>query len=347
VLSSPSRLRSILPRRAPFSDEFSALLWRVLVALGAFHLVYQLGVMAPEIWERTDRFRDVVVYFDAATRLKNGLAVYQLWPDYGVQLTPFRFFYTPPFLLLVRPLAELPFVWFARFWLLLMLGAMWIYSFCLSKLATGKWDWKAALVFGMVINLGLHGWITIALGQAEPIMWLLFGLALTTRNRAGWLALATLVKVHPVWSLCLALHDGKKAAWKSALLFAFPVIAASFWLAGAGNWVSWWPATRPVASQGTFNTDNWSIPFAGLRIAHALGAIPASGTLPPLARFYLSACAVAGPLGAMVLARKLSPNLRLSLVACAAILCAPLCWSLYMPLLLMPLAIWIGERRES
>jgi len=313
--------------------------------LGALHLVYQLGVMAPEVWERTDRFRDVVVYFDAATRLKNGVDVYQPWPNYGVQLTPFRFFYTPPFLLLVRPLAELPFVWFARLWLLLMLGAMWVYSFCLAKLATQKWDWKAALVFGMVIDLGLHGWITIALGQAEPIMWLLFGLALTTRNRAGWLALATLVKVHPVWSLGLALHEGKRAAWKSALLFALPVIAASFWLAGAHNWVRWWPATQPVASQGTFNTDNWSIPFAGIRLAHALGIVPNSGTLPPLARFYLSACAVAGPLGAMVAARKLSPNLRLSLVACAAILCAPLCWSLYMPLLLLPLAVWVGERR--
>lgn len=347
MLLSPSRPRSISPRRAPFSSGFFVLLWYVIVGLGLFHAFYLFRHMVPEIWSRTDRNRDVVVYFDAATRLKNGLAVYQPWPNYGVQLTPFRFFYTPPFLLLVRPLAELPFVWFARVWLLLMLGAMWVYSFCLSKLATGRWDWKAALVFGMVIDLGLHGWITIALGQAEPIMWLLFGLALTTRNRAGWLALATLVKVHPLWSLGLALHDGRKAAWKSALLFALPVIAASFWLAGTHNWARWWPSAQPVASQGTFNTDNWSLPFAGLRLAHALGALPARGTLPLGARLYLSACAVAGPLGAMVLARKLSPNLRLSLVACAAILCAPLCWSLYMPLLLLPLAVWIGERNKD
>jgi len=345
VIPSPPRSRAILPRRAPFSDGFFVLLWRVVVALGALHVVYLFGVMVPAIWSRTDRFRDVVVYFDAAMRLKNGVAVYQPWPDYGVQLTPFRFFYTPPFLLLTRPLAELGFVQFARAWLILMLAALWIYAACLSKLATGKWDWKAALVFGMVINVALRGWFTLALGQAEPIMWLLFGLALTTRSRAGWLALATLVKVHPIWALALALWNGKAAAWKSALAFALPVVALSFWLAGTRNWMMWWPSTQPVASQGTFNPDNWSLSFFGLRIAHRLGALADAGTLPPLARLYLSVFAVTGPLLMAFWTRKLSPELRLCLVACAAIVCAPLCWTVYFPLFLLPLAVWIGERR--
>ncbi|RYG56756.1 DUF2029 domain-containing protein, partial [bacterium] len=271
---------------------------------------------------------------------------YQPWPQYGVEMTPFRFFYSPPFLLLVRPLAGLDFLTFARVWTLILLVPFWVYSFCLSRLATGKWDWKVALLFGMVINMVLRGYATLALGQFEPFMWMLFGLALTTKNRAGWLALATLVKIHPLWALALTLGQEGKSAWKNAALFALPVLFASLWLVGLHNWAMWWPSTQPVASQGTFNADNWSLPFFGLRLLNWAGLLKASGTLPSWAKAYLSLCAIAGPLGVMFWARNYSRDLRLALVACAGVLFAPLCWTLYFPLFLLPIAVLIGERRE-
>ena len=319
------------------------MLWRAGVWLGALHLALQLLLMMPTLWARTDLDRDLIVYYNAALRLAHGQDVYQPWRGYGVQMTPFRFFYSPPFLMLVRPLAGLDFVSFARVWTCLLLVPFWIYAFCLSRLTTGKWDWKAALIFGLAIEF-LRGYAAISLGQFEPWMWMLFGLALTTRSRAGLLALATLVKIHPIWSLCLALSQDKRA-WKSALVFAVPVLLASVWLVGWHNWAMWWPSTSPVASQGTFNGDNWSLSFFGLRLLNWAGFLKASGTLPSWAKAYLSFCALAGPLGAMFAARKMSRELRLSLVACAGALFAPLCWTLYFPLFLLPLSVWLGERR--
>ncbi len=301
--------------------------------------------MMPTLWARTDLDRDLIVYMGAALRLRDGANVYQPWPGYGVEMTPFRFFYSPPFLLMVRPLAELDFLTFARVWTCSLLAPFWIYAFCLSRLATGKWNWKAALVFGMAIEF-LRGYAAIALGQFEPWMWMLFGLALTTKNRAGWLALATLVKIHPIWSLCLAISQDRRA-WKSALGFALPVLLASVWLVGPHNWSMWWPSTSPVASQGTFNADNWSLSFFGLRVLNWAGLLKASGTLPSWAKAYLSGCALAGPLCVMFAARRTSKELRLALVACAGVLFAPLCWTLYFPLFLLPLAVWLGERKGA
>ena len=296
------------------------------------------------MWNRTDRLRDVAVYFDAAVRLKNGLDVYQPWPEYGVQMTPFRFFYAPPFLLLVRPLAGLDFIGFARVWTILLLGAFWIYAACLSKLSTGRWNWKATLVFGMVIDLALRGYATLSLGQFEPFMWMLFGLALTTRHRAGFLALATLVKIHPVWALLLCLRDGKTRVWKDVALFCLPALVLSFWLVGTHNWAMWWPSTQPIASQGTFNSDNWSLSFLVLRALNWFGILANTGSLPASTKIWLSLGAVAGPLLTAYFARLQSRELRLALVACAAIAFAPLCWTLYFPLFLLPLAVWLGER---
>ena len=321
------------------------LLWLAVVALGVIHIASQLFIIVPMILERTDLRRDVIVYYRAAERLHDGVNVYQPWPQYGVQMTPFRFFYSPPFLLLVRPLVGLDALTFARVWTVILLVPFWTYAFCLSRLATGKWDWKSALVFGMVTNIVLRGYATIALGQFEPFMWMMFGLALTTRSRTGWLALATLVKIHPMWSLFLALGQGGKKAWKTAALFAVPVLVLSFMLVGGHNWAMWWPSTQPVASQGTFNSDNWSLSFAVLRLANLAGLLEAHGTLPAWAKGFLSLCVLAGPLGTMYLARNLSPNLRLTLVVCAGVLFSPLCWTLYFPLFLLPLAVWIGERR--
>ena len=325
------------------SPEIVALGRRALAWLCVLHLVAQLGYSLPMELARTDEGRDMDIYYRAAVRLRDGQNLYQPWPEYGVQMTPGRFFYSPAFLLLTRPLAGLSLHDFQRVWLLLMFAAFWVFAACLGRLAAGRWDFRATLLWGAVADVVFLGHNVLSIGQFEPFMWMLFGLALTTKNRAGWLALATLVKIHPLWSLCLALSQDKRA-WKSALLFALPVLAASWWLVGAHNWAMWWPATQPVASQGTFNPFNCSLPFFGLRLLSWGGVLRASGTLPAWAKLWLSGCAVGGPLVAAFWARGRSPELRLSLVACAGVLCAPLCWTAYLPLLLFPLAIWQGEK---
>ena len=340
----PSATRFAFPRRVPrLSAEFGALLHRVLVGLGVFHFVAQLFVWFPMEWARTDHFRDIAVYYDAIQRFAHGGNAYLPWPDYGVQMTPSRFFYSPVFLLLTRPLAGLDYQTFSHVWLCLVFAAFWVYCACLGRLTANRWDWKTTLLYGLVIDTLMEGYTALCLGQFETWMWMLFGLALVSkRSRAGWLAWAALVKIHPVWSLCLALTQDKRA-WKSALLFALPVVAASWILAGTRTWLQWWPATQPVASQGTFHFGNWSWSFFVLRLAWCAGLLKASGALPVWAKMWLAGCAVGAPIGMAYLARKLSPELRLALVACAGVLCAPLCWGFYYPLLLLPFAVWRGE----
>ncbi len=330
-----------------FSPTFLRSLGRVMLGLAIFHLVLQLIYWLPMELGRTDTGRDTTVYFNAALRLKNGLDVYQRWTDFGVEKTPGGFFYSPVFLLITRPLAELPYLPFVRVWMVLIFAASWVYCFCLSRLAMGRWDWKSALIFGLFLDGIFQGHIALSIGQFEPFMWMMFGLALTTKNRAGLLALAALVKIHPVWSLALALGQGGKNAWKNAAIFALPVLAASLWFVGLHNWAMWWPATQPIASQGTFHPGNWSLSFQGLRLLSKFGLLVPVGNLPTWAKAYLSLCGVGAPLGTMFLARKCSPELRLSLVACASILFAPLCWAMYLPLLLLPIAVLIGERRTA
>ena len=342
-----TRVASLRPARGwpRFSPRFGELLGKSVVALAVFHFVAMLLVWFPTEFARTDHFRDIAVYYDAIQRFNHGQNAYELWPDYGVQMTPSHFFYSPVFLLWTRPLAGLSYQNFSHVWLCLVFGAFWVYCACLSRLTTGKWDWKAALVYGLVIDTLMEGYTALCLGQFEPFMWMLFGLALTTRGRAGWLALATLVKIHPIWSLCLALTQNR-SAWKWALATTVPVVALSWCLVGTRAWLMWWPATQPVASQGTFHFGNWSWSFFGLRLMWCAGLLKASGTLPLWAKAYLSLCALGAPLGTAFLARKQSPELRLTLVASAGVLFAPLCWGFYYPLLLLPFAVWQGERRR-
>jgi hypothetical protein len=347
--SAPSSRKSIWQVRP--SPAFVGLFFRIVLVLAILHAVVQVGCFLPlqmsKLWSIPGNGHDMDIYYKAAVRLKQGADIYQPWDNYGPHLVPNRFFYSPPFFLLTRPLVELDYTGFGRVWLVLMMGAFWVYAACLAKLAMGRWNWKGTLVFCMLTNMSFGGNYALNLGQFEPVMWMLLGLALTTKNRAGWLVWATLVKVHPVWSLALALYEGKARAWKQMLLFALPVLLASLWLVGAHNWAMWWPSTGPVAAQGTFFAGNCSFSFFGLRVANYLGWLQATAPLPLWAKAYLSLCAVGAPLGMAFAARKASFELRLALVASVTILFSPLCWSCYYPILLLPAAVWLGERHGS
>ncbi len=338
-----------MPDPAPrprFSPQFRRLLWRSLVALAIFHLAFQLLVWLPENWNRDDRFRDLVVYYDAAMRLKTGLPLYHLWPDYTPAVVPSRFFYPPPFLLLTRPLVELNYLWFGRVWLLIVLAAFWIYAACLARLATGKISWKTVLLAGMCIDL-CQGYVAIGLGNFEPVMWACYGLAFSTRFRAVPLAFAAMMKLHPVWTLALVIkNEGRHALFPAAsvLLAGF---GAGIWLCGLQNSLNWWPATSPVVSQGTFNLANVSLSFALIRVFEAIGTLDAHSPLPVWARVYLSLMALGAPLLTLIFSRKWPLELCYALTASATILFAPLCWMIYLPLLLAPAAIWYRLRAAA
>ncbi len=334
------------PRRG-FSPQFLSLLWRVLTALAIFHLAFQLWWWLPLMWNRAETSTDSHIYYQAAVRLKDGLPLYQPWPEYTPQLLPSRFFYPPPFLLLTRPLASLDFLWFSRVWTLLLMLAFWVYAACLSKMATGKVGWKAVLIAGMCINLCPKGYITMAFGNFETVMWACYGLAFSTRFRTAPLAFAMMMKLHPVWTLLLVLQNGGKRSFFVASSVLIAGIGGGLWICGLQNSLNWWPSTSNVVSQGTFWDGNVSVSFALLRVISALGWNYDGGILPLWAKAYLGIVALAAPLLTIYFSRRKPLELRLALTACATILFAPLCWTMYLPLLLSPAAIWIGARHSD
>ncbi len=335
------------PEKSRLSPEFCRQFGRAILLVAILHLAFQLSIWLPLNWNRTDRDRDLIVYYDAAMRLKNGEALYQLWPGYTPALLPTRFFYPPPFLLLARPLVELPFLWFCRVWYTLLLLGFWTYAATLGKLASGKWSWRPTLIAGLAIGLYPPTYVALGFGNFEPVMWACYGLAFSTRFRAVPLAFAAMMKLHPIWALFLVIQNEGKRAFLSASTILAIGFGLGIWLCGVQNALQWWPATSTVVSQGTFFDGNVSISFAVLRILRLLGWNYAGGPLPVWARAYLSLTALLAPLLTVVLSRKKPLELRLALTASATILFSPLCWTMYIPLLFAPAAIWYRQKTRA
>jgi hypothetical protein len=333
-----------MPKSSALSPAFWKLLGQAVLALAIFHLAYQLLIWAPDNWMRQDSYRDFTVYYRAAMRLKNGLPLYQLWPNYTPGDYPSRFFYPPPFLLLARPLVELNYLWFGRVWTSGLILAFWVYAVSLAKLATGKADWRSVLIAGLCIELCPRGFAAMGYGNFEPVVWACYGVALSTGVRAAPLAFAAMMKLHPVWVLAMVIQrEGSKALLTALTILAFG-FGAGIWVCGWDNSLQWWPATSPVVSQGTFLPDNVSLSFLLIRVFHALGVIHTNAPLPTWAKAYLSLMTLGAPLAMMYGTRKLPDELRYALVASVTILSAPLCWSIYLPLLLAPAAIYWRHR---
>jgi hypothetical protein len=311
-----------------------------------------LSLWLPQNWNRTDDLRDTPIYYDALRRVLEGLPLYQPWPGYGPDQFLDRYFYPPPFAAFFAPLGQLSPQVFSNLWYLLLLAAFWIYAWCLARLACRRVSAFKVLAAGLLLWLFPFGRLALTYGNAEPFVWALFGLALTSnaKGRGIALSIAALIKIHPLLTLLVAWRrEGKAVALPAAI-----TLAAGFLLSvlvfGIGAYRGWWAAVPPVVGQGSFNHANFSLSFAGLRLARELGWQYHGGPLPAAARLYLTVMGFAGPGVAVYLSRKWRPKLQYAFVANAAILFAPLCWHMYLPLLLTPAAIYFKEwsaRRDA
>jgi len=311
--------------------------------IGAVILAEMLLVWLPAVWRRTDIDRDVHVYYLGARAVLEGRPLYRPYPGYGPyihaspeHLLPADRFFNPPLVFVIAsPLASLPFLTFARIWYLAILVAFYVYAGCLACLATGRVTWTSLSVAAILL-LGLP-WTAPAmvLGNIDPILWALFGLALVSlRLRGPLFALVAMVKVHTMWPLALASwHDRARVYLPAAGVILIGVLIGALAPGGLWAWVDWARYAAPSEpAQGTFNSLNFSLSFAGLRIARALGWHYEIGPLPLAARLYLTAMGLSAPLITMRLVRRLERTLQYACITTAAVLFAPLCWSCYLAL---------------
>ena len=315
--------------------------WLIRLAALYFVWIWASGIVLTT-FERTSSNRDLVLYYRAAQDAAVGRTLYQLRPDYGPDSKPFEYLYPPPFAALIAPLSRLNWIEFARLWTAMLVAAFFAYAAVLMRLSGRRdaWSWLIALA-SIVLFPGSYR--ALGLGQIDPLLWLGVGASALFAGReasGALLGAASLVKIYSFWPLLsVRPNEGRARMWRGALIVGAAGLAMGAWVCGPSSYVEWARAVLPEASQGTFNPDNISLAMAGLRAAQMLGWHYAGGPLTGAPKLWLSAFAIIGPLATIALTRRLDARARIALVSCAAAWCAPLCWTTYLPLALVPLTL--------
>lgn len=316
-----------------------------LIALGLVSL-WATQLVIP-VFRVTDTRRDMVLYYQAARTVNAGQPLYTPRPNYGPDSKPFEYLYPPPFAAFIAPLGHLSWLSFAALWRVGLVISMLGYALCLTALCERRDGWTFVLWLALLVPFpGVFR--ALALGQVDPFLWLLGGLSvwaagasLKTRAVSGvCLGLLGLVKIYGVWPLlAMGKAEGRKRVWGAAVAALTLGFALGAWRCGLDSYAQWAHAVLPVAGQGTFNSDNYSFSMGVLRIARLAGWEYQGGPLNGLPKLWLSFAAIAGPLLTLLLTRRLSVRWRVALVSCVAAWCAPLCWSTYLPLGLLVVAL--------
>jgi hypothetical protein len=331
----------------------SPLFRRVLLFIAIFHFVAILGYSLPVRLLRTDQNRDLIAYYLVIERIHNNESVYINLSEKGPHKQTFPIYIYPPVLSSI--LAMMPvmsFVIFAQYWTLLLYAAFWIYAICLAKIAAGRVTITGALVAGLALTFfpGTH--MALSLGQADPFLWALFGLALTVPaiKGAGLMAV-TLVKPWAMWPLLWSLRDGWRVI-TGALIVSVGSLVLGALVRGTdvfyAECLNWFRDVLPSLGQGSWSAGNWSISFGVLRVIKWLGLWDYSGgSLPLWARYWLLFCGIAVPILAGYILRRTHRILQISVVGCSAVVFAPICWITYLPVLLTVLSLMAGQKMSS
>lgn len=320
---------------------------RLLMAVALLHLLGQLTVWLPNHWQRTDLDRDVPVYHLAALASAEGKPLYYPHPGVGPRVPYWEgytikhwYLYPPHFAASLAPMATaFGYEEFARLWYLPLLLAFWIYSACLCHLATGQASLKNILIAGLILALTPGSMRAMSLGNIDPIMYALFGLALVTNRPGIPLALSTVIKPYTIYFLALSSWHNGRRTWLPALVVMSIVFTFGILTSGFEAYLDWFRYTLPALSQGSFFLPNISLSFLLLRLACWLGWECPIGPLPFWPQACFTVISIAAPAATIWLTRKLQDKLQFALVTVAAVFFSPYCLITYLPLALAPLAI--------
>jgi hypothetical protein len=330
-----------------YKERLRRALWRGLCIAALAQAALQLFVFLPSHLSRTDRDRDVTPLYEAAVRVRMGEPLYRPWPDYGPHVhtemgQPYssELHLYPPFLAAALvPLTVLPFTTFASLWYIPLLVAFWTYAWCLARLALPRATLIHVLVAGLFLMFFPGTYRALSLGQVDPILWALFGLALVVpRVRGAALALSAAVKIYAGWPLLFAVkREGRRVLLPAAGVLVIGLVVTGFG-PGLSTFIDWVRYMFPVIGQGTFNADNVSLSMAGIRLARLLGWDYVPGPLPVGGRFYLMVTGILAPVAVGWLTRRLKSPLHYACIGSAAVIFGPICWTSYLPILLAPIA---------
>jgi hypothetical protein len=322
----------------------SPLLWRAVIIVAVFHFMAIFLYSLPVRLMRDDQERDVIGYYQTLERIHNGEDIYAISKVAGPSRLDCLIYNYPPVISSV--LAILPtmsFMVFARMWTLLIYLAFWMYAICLARLAIGRITFTGVLVSALALSLfpGTHG--ALSLGQIDPLLWALFGIALAAPplQGAGLLAI-TLVKPWALLPLLWSFKEGRRVQVGTSILFVC-AIAIGLYTRGIdiylSEWTVWFKDILPFLGQGSWAAGNMSISFGALRVLAEFGFLEHGRSVPAWARLWLVFCGAIVPVCVGFMLRKKNSSLQLSAVGCTAIVLSPICWESYLPGLLTYLSL--------
>jgi hypothetical protein len=296
------------------------------LALGVFALV--VGAV---LWASRDTFGfDFLAYHQAAERVLAGERLYdtsfEQTGGFGL------FYYPPPFVLPILPLALLDGGAASLVWLGVLVAAF-FGAIALMPVRTGV-KWLLVLLAGLSWPVAY----TFKLGQVGPLLMLAFAVGwrwLDSPGRLGASAAAgALIKLQPGLVLVWAALMQRWRAVAVGVLVGGLACALATLVVGLGAWSDYVQLLRQVSDPIT--TPHNFTPGA---IAYQLGAPPALGAA------IQAVVSVGVVIGLLVAVRWATTEASYLVAVVASQLLSPVLWDHYAMLLLLPVA-WLLERRQ-
>ena len=297
----------------------------LLVLLGQLFIWYPRYALHPPA---PDDGLDFRIYQRAAARAVQGLTPYESCA-HAPEAPPGCLLYPPPFAAAIAPAGRLSPATFQKGAYLVLLVAFWAYAAGLVKLARGQVRLSETLIAGVALFVtpGLN--ITMSLGNLDVVVWALVAWGLATEAALPLLVVAAAFKIWPAVALAV-LVVARPARVRPVVLTAMFLFAATVAVLGLSSFRDWRELAVPGLQAGTLRATNVSVVAVLGRLGIAMPT-PLQTVLP-----------IAAALAIWVALRKQSERLRASLCGVAAMICAPICWWKYAPILLIPLAVWIS-----
>ncbi|MGE4493139.1 MAG: glycosyltransferase family 87 protein, partial [Syntrophotalea sp.] len=197
----------------------SQFLKRVFIGVSIVFTVFQLSVFLPKTLCRTDKSRDLYAYYLVKERIEQRDPIYLDLSNKGPHdLSLALYLYPPVFAGALSLFPKMSFLMFARFWTLLLYGAYWIYAATLGRLAFGRFSLSATVPAGLILFFFPGTFRALSLGQIDPLLWALFGLALSMPTFRGWFTmLVAIIKPRGIWPLFWSVGEGLRV-WVGATM---------------------------------------------------------------------------------------------------------------------------------
>jgi hypothetical protein len=320
----------LLLRRIMTQIANSSMLRIVAKAIAIVHVIFHILFLCPYAWLRTDFDRDCFVYYVAAKHVSQGHTVYTHVPNDGPSITPHTYLYPPQLAIVLSPLANIPYITFARGWFVICEICFWAFAALLGAITTKRFAVMPTILWGLVLACTPGVYADLVGENIDPIIWMLAALAIYTGKRSAIFAILTQIK--PYFGFCLpylALRERNLVGLVTPLIIGFTLV---FVFSGPQELLRWRQDAGGTIMQGTWHHYNISLSFTVIRLLHALNEIPRYGPLPVWAIRFLIIVNAVGDLLAFLWVRRLQTDEICIVLPLAAMLLSPLCWEGYLPI---------------